>query len=136
MTTEKPLMTTPYCQRVRAAGIAARIRSATRRCVAARRARYVRLAGAPSRSRCGRAKVAELVDAHGSGPCGGNPVEVQVLSSAPQAWSSRERPGPVNAQSTKAWRLATARSPRQLPPRRTRVTRSLNGGARTILGVE
>jgi hypothetical protein len=26
--------------------------------------------------------VAELVDAHGSGPCGGNPVEVQVLSSA------------------------------------------------------
>src|SRR5262245_40896662 len=30
----------------------------------------------------GRADVAELVDAHGSGPCGGNPVEVQVLSSA------------------------------------------------------
>ena len=29
-----------------------------------------------------RADVAELVDAHGSGPCGGNPVEVQVLSSA------------------------------------------------------
>lgn len=29
----------------------------------------------------GRADVAELVDAHGSGPCGGNPVEVQVLSS-------------------------------------------------------
>ena len=29
------------------------------------------------------ADVAELVDAHGSGPCGGNPVEVQVLSSAP-----------------------------------------------------
>ena len=28
------------------------------------------------------ADVAELVDAHGSGPCGGNPVEVQVLSSA------------------------------------------------------
>src|SRR5829696_5514992 len=33
-----------------------------------------------------RADVAELVDAHGSGPCGGNPVEVQVLSSAPQSW--------------------------------------------------
>ena len=30
-----------------------------------------------------RADVAELVDAHGSGPCGGNPVEVRVLSSAP-----------------------------------------------------
>src|SRR5436190_12290703 len=29
-----------------------------------------------------RADVAELVDAHGSGPCGGDPVEVQVLSSA------------------------------------------------------
>ena len=29
------------------------------------------------------AEVAKLVDAHGSGPCGGNPVEVQVLSSAP-----------------------------------------------------
>src|SRR5207253_6854488 len=29
---------------------------------------------------CLRADVAELVDAHGSGPCGGNPVEVQVLS--------------------------------------------------------
>src|SRR5262245_49659155 len=28
------------------------------------------------------ADVAELVDAHGSGPCGGDPVEVQVLSSA------------------------------------------------------
>ena len=29
-----------------------------------------------------RADVAELVDAHGSGPCGSDPVEVQVLSSA------------------------------------------------------
>src|SRR5438552_19102456 len=29
-----------------------------------------------------RADVAELVDAHGSGPCGLRPVEVQVLSSA------------------------------------------------------
>ena len=29
-----------------------------------------------------RADVAELVDAHGSGPCGRKPVEVQVLSSA------------------------------------------------------
>ena len=31
---------------------------------------------------CGRADVAELVDAHGSGPCGRKLVEVQVLSSA------------------------------------------------------
>ena len=31
---------------------------------------------------CQPADVAELVDAHGSGPCGGDPVEVQVLSSA------------------------------------------------------
>jgi hypothetical protein len=30
-----------------------------------------------------QADVAELVDAHGSGPCRGNPVEVRVLSSAP-----------------------------------------------------
>ena len=29
-----------------------------------------------------RADVAELVDAHGSGPCGGDPVEVRFLSSA------------------------------------------------------
>ena len=29
------------------------------------------------------AGVVELVDTHGSGPCGGNPVEVQVLSPAP-----------------------------------------------------
>ena len=29
-----------------------------------------------------QADVAELVDAHGSGPCGSNPVEVRVLSSA------------------------------------------------------
>ena len=34
-----------------------------------------------------RADVAELVDAHGSGPCGGDPVEVQVLSSAPKSAS-------------------------------------------------
>ncbi len=31
------------------------------------------------------ADVAELVDAHGSGPCGRKPVEVRVLSSAPTA---------------------------------------------------
>jgi hypothetical protein len=33
-------------------------------------------------NRLHRADVAELVDAHGSGPCGRKPVEVQVLSSA------------------------------------------------------
>jgi hypothetical protein len=35
-----------------------------------------------------QADVAELVDAHGSGPCGGNPVEVQVLSSALAWWEA------------------------------------------------
>ncbi len=30
------------------------------------------------------AQVAELVDAHGSGPCGGNTVEVRVFSWAPE----------------------------------------------------
>jgi hypothetical protein len=34
------------------------------------------------------ADVAELVDAHGSGPCRGNPVEVRVLSSALLRWLS------------------------------------------------
>ena len=33
---------------------------------------------------CSPADVAELVDAHGSGPCGRKVVEVQVLSSAPR----------------------------------------------------
>src|SRR3954469_10155409 len=32
------------------------------------------------------AAVAELVDAHGSGPCGGDPVEVRVLSAALPPW--------------------------------------------------
>ena len=38
-----------------------------------------------------RADVAELVDAHGSGPCGGNSVEVRVLSSASRAPASAIR---------------------------------------------
>jgi hypothetical protein len=38
------------------------------------------------------AEVAELVDAHGSGPCLGNQVEVQVLSSAPSQTSSPSTP--------------------------------------------
>src|SRR3954469_24067859 len=58
--------------------------------------------------RVARADVAELVDAHGSGPCGGNPVEVQVLSSAPPslreflfAFSPRvPNQGPNNCSST------------------------------------
>jgi hypothetical protein len=33
-----------------------------------------------------RAEVAELADAHGSGPCTRKGVEVQVLSSAPKAY--------------------------------------------------
>jgi hypothetical protein len=41
-----------------------------------------------------RADVAELVDAHGSGPCGRKPVEVQVLSSAsPDCAVSGRTPG-------------------------------------------
>src|SRR5262252_4011785 len=40
-----------------------------------------------------RADVAELVDAHGSGPCGLRLVEVQVLSSA-SLCSGRFRPSP------------------------------------------
>ena len=39
------------------------------------------------------AEVAELVDAHGSGPCLGNQVEVQVLSSAP----TNANPTPLGA---------------------------------------
>src|SRR3954452_2328086 len=42
--------------------------------------------------RVARADVAELVDAHGSGPCGGNPVEVRVLSSAPKARAPSRNP--------------------------------------------
>ncbi len=37
------------------------------------------------------ADVAELVDAHGSGPCRGNPVEVRVLSSALAGFSAVRR---------------------------------------------
>src|SRR5437016_14516374 len=44
-----------------------------------------------------RADVAELVDAHGSGPCGRKPVEVQVLSSA---LPNRRCWCPINAQTT------------------------------------
>ena len=36
----------------------------------------------PAATLAGDADVAELVDAHCSGPCGRKPVEVQVLSSA------------------------------------------------------
>src|SRR5262249_7568885 len=48
------------------------------------RVRPAMLAGASNRAgyNAPRADVAELVDAHGSGPCGLRPVEVQVLSSA------------------------------------------------------
>ena len=52
------------------------------------------------RSRCRRnrrdaqAEVAELVDALGSGLSWGNPVEVQVLSSAPDYKKARPKAGP------------------------------------------
>ena len=39
------------------------------------------------------AGVAELADAYGSGPYGGNPMEVQVLSPAPLRIETRLRPG-------------------------------------------
>ena len=42
-----------------------------------------------------RAEVAELADAHGSGPCTRKGVEVQVLSSAPKA-AEVQCPGPEN----------------------------------------
>ena len=47
------------------------------------------------------ADVAELVDAHGSGPCGGDSVEVRVLSSAlSSALSSRWRSHAVAVRRT------------------------------------
>src|SRR5256885_1115099 len=89
MTTEKPLRTTPYCQRVRATGIAARIRSAMRRCVAARRARYVRLAGALSRSRCGCAKDEYVSVRSRTSPCasGGAFSVTTTSTSRADAWA-------------------------------------------------
>src|SRR3954466_15249023 len=54
-------------------------------------------------ARCTPADVAELVDAHGSGPCGSNPVEVRVLSSASHA---KARPGGPSS----LWRPRDARS--------------------------
>ena len=45
-------------------------------------------------SRCNaRAEVAELADAHGSGPCTRKGVEVQVLSSAPNFGATPKCPG-------------------------------------------
>ena len=46
------------------------------------RPRLSRRVGRAALCSCGPADVAELVDAHGSGPCGRKVVEVQVLSSA------------------------------------------------------
>ena len=75
----------------RALDVPDRQRGARREGDAAREARHARRAGARGAAGLARrtrlqfrfrADVAELVDAHGSGPCGGNPVEVQVLSSA------------------------------------------------------
>src|SRR5689334_3574691 len=52
----------------------------------AERTRYTRLVPALRPATLSvRADVAELVDAHGSGPCGRKLVEVQVLSSALQS---------------------------------------------------
>src|SRR5215831_19219112 len=71
-----------------------------------------------------RADVAELVDAHGSGPCGGNPVEVRVLSSAFAGFAavSREaRSAGVNIASTTLRALAfSLASPAHCAAPRTR----------------
>ena len=48
------------------------------------------------------ADVAELVDAHGSGPCGRKPVEVQVLSSASPNQAARV-PNPYRNEEGAAW---------------------------------
>ena len=51
------------------------------------------------------AAVAKLVDAHGSGPCGGNPLEVQVLSAA----SGQGAPG--SARAGRSERFSPRRAP-------------------------
>ena len=64
---------------------------------ASKKSRANSLTHGPSLHRIHRlAEVAELADAHGSGPCGGNPVEVRVLSSAPTHIPSFITP-PMNA---------------------------------------
>lgn len=45
----------------------------------------------------GNALVAELADAHGSGPCGGNPLEVRILSRALKGPTKVKRPQPPAA---------------------------------------
>src|ERR1051326_8173308 len=55
-----------------------------------------------------RADVAELVDAHGSGPCGGDPVEVQVLSSA---YLFQAAPVPAQCQTFRSRRAALGEQP-------------------------
>ncbi len=49
-----------------------------------------------------QAEVAELVDALGSGLSWGNPVEVQVLSSAPDLRKARSMPGLFYSGTTQA----------------------------------
>ena len=67
------------------AGVGAR---GVRRCARTTCVRYLRYPH-------GHADVAELVDAHGSGPCLGNQVEVRVLSSAP--FDRRWNQGPLKS---------------------------------------
>ena len=54
------------------------------------------------------AEVAELVDAHDSGSCGSNPVEVQVLSSAPR--KKEREPMTSTCRNHYTWRCTPLRS--------------------------
>src|SRR2546427_113817 len=71
-----------------------------------------------------RADVAELVDAHGSGPCGRKLVEVQVLSSASGVCSESGNTRRTRLRPRCA--LSTAFIPRLPAPRRRR-TRPVAG---------
>lgn len=54
-----------------------------------------------------RAEVVELVDTHDSGSCGGNPVEVQILSSAPSCSACRAGSHPVRFFYAWGWERST-----------------------------
>ena len=77
----------PYSVRARGSWMASRASSSSRPTRSRRPASHICATGSYAEAGytvvlLASADVAELVDAHGSGPCGGNPVEVQVLSSA------------------------------------------------------
>src|SRR5215208_7563019 len=87
---------------------AGRRRSASRERRATRR-RLDMLEKETTAARIGQpADVAELVDAHGSGPCGGDPVEVQVLSSAPNLARRFEREVKARKFASRRWPMIYA----------------------------